>query len=305
MGKDSTWGDVSEGGGSGASFLKVEAGQSAVVHVLGGEKGPKVFHSVYFAAINRGVIVDPNANPLAGLEDGYETRKRYAFSVVDMSDGQVKAFACGSQVANQIKGIYTEYGNLDEVDLKITRIGTGLKTKYQIIPVKKKFTEEMLEGVEIPDLDEVFAITADEAIEKMMRGEDPKGDFDPEKLDKAPAPKAGKKTAPPAEEEEPAPAEAEEETPPAAEEEDPPAAEEEETPAPKKTTAVPPAKAPDNSRAALLQAIKSNFSKLKRYANPKQQLVDIQHFGGKDKSALSQLETAILQKMLNFQKTAK
>lgn len=300
---NSTWGDVSEGGGSGANFLKVEPGQSAVVHVLGGENGPKVFHSVYFAAINRGAIVDPASNPISGLEEGYETRKRYAFNVVDMSDGQIKAFACGSQVANQIKGIFTEYGNLDEVDLKITRIGQGLKTKYQIIPVKLKFTDDMIEGQEVPNLDDVFAVTADADIEKMMRGEDPKGESDTEKMDKKPTPKG--KTATQIREEEPE-APAEETEPPEAESaEDAPPAVEDEAPAPKKATAPAPAKDNGNSRAALLQAIKANFAKLKRYANPKQQLADIQWAGGKDKSALSQMETAQLQKLLTFQKGQK
>lgn len=292
---ESSWNDVTENSGGGANFLKLEAGDSAVVHVLDGAKGPKVFHSVYFAAINRGATVDPKNNPLAGLDDGYEVRKRYAFEVVDMSDGTIKAFACGSQVANAIKGIFTEYSNLDEVDLKITRQGSGLKTKYQIIPVKLKFTDDMIEGQERLDLEEVFALTPDEDIEKMMKGEDPKGDFDPSKIEKA-APPKGKKT-PPVESAEPVEAG----DPPAAEEEPPTAGEEE--PAPAKAKAAAPKE--DTSRAAVLQAVKGNFAKLKRYANPKQQLVDIQHFGGKDKQALSQMETAALQKLLAFQKTAK
>ncbi len=288
----SSWDDVTEGGG-GANFLKVEAGESIVVHVLDGAKGPKVFHSVFFKDLNRGATVDPKSNPLGGLEGGYDIKKRYAFTVVDMSDGQVKAFACGSQVANAIKGIFTEYGNLDEMDVKISRQGSGLKTKYTVLPVKLKFTDEMIEGQEMPDLDEVFALTPDEDIEKLMRGEDPRADSEGAK----PAPK--KKAAPaPAEEPE------EEDPPAAAGEDDPPAAEEEPAPAPKK--AAPAAVASgEASRATLLQSIKANFAKLKRYANPKQQLTDIQHYGGKDKQALSQLETAALQKLLNFQKTAK
>lgn len=297
MTDDSTWGDVSEGGGSGAQFLKLEAGESAVMHVLDGEKGPKVFHSVYFAAINRGAIVDPKSNPLAGLDDGYQVRKRYAFNVVDMSDGQIKAFVCGSQVANMIKGIFTEYTNLDEVDLKITRQGSGLKTKYQIIPVKLKFSDDMIEGQEKLDLDGVFTLTEDADIEKMMLGVDPRAEVDTEKMDKAPAPK--KKAAPVEDAEEETPADVDsDEAPPVAEEE---VEEEKPKPAAKKAA---PAKE-DTSRVATLQAIKANFAKLKRYANPKQQLVDIQHYGGKDKTALSQMETGQLQKLLAFQKTAK
>lgn len=300
---ENTWGDVTEGGGSGAQFLKLEAGESAVMHVLDGEKGPKVFNSVYFAAINRGAIVDPKSNPLAGLDDGYQVRKRYAFNVVDMSDGQIKAFVCGSQVANSIKGIYTEYENLDEVDLKITRQGSGLKTKYQLIPVKKKFTDEMIEGQERLDLDEVFSLTEDADIEKMMRGEDPKAEFDAKKMDEAaPAPKS-KKAAPvedaPEETETPAAEDAPEDAPPPAVDEDP-----EEKPKATPAKKAAPAKE-DTSRVATLLAIKANFAKLKRYANPKQQLIDIQHYGGKDKSALSQMETGQLQKLLAYQKTAK
>jgi hypothetical protein len=285
MPKNNSWGDVTPGGGS-ADYLKLEPGDVVTVHVLNGEMGPKVFHSIYFEAVNRGAVVDPDNNPLSGLADGFEVKKRYAFNLFDLADGKVKVYSCGSQVANAIKAVFEEYGNLDDVDIKISRVGSGLKTKYTVMPIKKKFTDDMLEGQEAKDLDELFELTSEEDITALSRGEDPKAEFDTDKID-------GKKKAAPA---------PEEEAPPAAEEEAPPTAEEDAPPA--KKAAPAPAKEEGN-RAALLQSIKANFAKLKRYANPKQQLVDISHYGGKDAKTLSQMETAQLQKLLAFQKTAK
>lgn len=297
-----SWDNVTENAGGGVQMFKIEPNQSNTFHVIDGEKGPKSFHSVYFASINRGATVDPNNNPLVGLEDGYKVKKRYALNVVDMSDGQVKVFVFGSTVANMLKNIREEYGNLDDIDIKISRKGTGLKTTYSIFPIKMKFTADMLDGQTPSNLDEVFELTSAEDIDKMVRGEDPRGSEDSPK----------KKV----DSDDDGPLAEEDETPPTpktkvavkkevveevTEDEAPPSVEEEE-PVKAKPIAV---KEETTSRASLLQAIKGNFASLKRYANPKQQLVDIQHFGGKDKQSLSQMDTASLQKMLKFQKTSK
>lgn len=285
------WEDVNEGGGGG--YLKVKAGTPAKVHVLNSADGPKSFSSVYFSDLNRGAVVDPDNNPLAGLDDEYKLRKRHAFTVLDYADKEVKVFVCSNQVANQIKGIMKEYDDsLDTVDLKITRTGEGLTTKYQVIPVKTAYTDDMIEGKDMPDLEEMFKVTPDEDIEKMRNGELPDGEYPPVE-DETPAPKA--KASPKKVQEE---APAEEETP---SDEGPGLAED----APAEEEEKPKAAAPANTRAGMLAVIKTNFSKMARYKNPKQQLVDIQYFGGKKVMALSQLTTEQLAKLVEFQKKQK
>lgn len=293
-----SWGDVTEGGGGEGNFLKIKAGGSAKVHVLNSADGPKSFHSVYFQAINRGAIIDPKANPLAGLDDEYKLRKRHAFIVYDYASKEVGVFVCSNQTAFAIKGIIEEYGGtLDEVDVKITRTGDGLNTKYQVIPVKSQFNDGMIEGKDMPDMEEIFKITPDEDVEKMRNGELPDGDLPPVEDDAPPppakkAPAKGKPGKPAPEPTEEAP----EDAPPAAPEDDAPPAAEEETPPPAKKAA--PAA---NTRAGMLAEIKTNFANMSRYENPKQQLVDIQWAGGKKVQALSQLTTEQLEKLLNFQ----
>lgn len=297
-----SWDNVTENAGGGAQMFKLEPNQNGIIHIINGEDGPKSFHSVYFASINRGATVDPDNNSLIGLEDGYKVKKRYALNIVDMVDGQIKVFVFGSTVANMLKNIREEYGNLDDIDIKITRKGTGLKTTYTIFPVKLKFTADMIEGQTPVNLDEMFELTSEEEIEKMKRGEDPRGEDGNKKSsvddDEVP-PVPSTKVKAPVKKEAPVEEETTEET---TENDDVPPSVEEEAPPVK---AKPVAKEEATSRASLLQAIKGNFANLKRYANPKQQLVDIQHFGGKDKQSLSQMDTASLQKMLKFQKTSK
>lgn len=289
------WDSVTEGGSS--SNLKVKAGTPAKVHVLNSADGPKSFESVYFQALNKGAIIDPDNNPLEGLDDEFKLRKRHAFIVFDFADSEVKTFVVSNQVANQLKGIMKEYDDsLDAVDLKITRSGEGLATKYQVIPVATKFTDDMIKGKELPDMEEIFKVTSDEDIEKLRNGEDPGGEFVPGDEETPPAnakatPK-GKKPPPPAEEETPedtgGPATAGEDEPPAAEPEDLPK--------------VAPAA---NTRAGMLAIVKANFTKMSRYKAPKQQMVDIKYFGGAKVMALSQLTTEQLGKLLEYQKKNK
>ncbi len=292
------WDDVNEGGGT---TLKIKAGTPAKIHIINAADGPKSFHSVYFEAVNRGAIVDKDNNPLDGLGDEYKLRKRHAFVVFDHADQEVKTFVCSNQVANAIKAINDEFGSLDDLDLKITRTGDGLNTKYQVLNIPKKFNDDMIDGKELPDLEEIFKITPDEDIEKLRSGELP-DNAPPLEDDETPAPakaapaKAKGKAAPAPKEEEETPAE--EEGPGTASEEEGPADAGEEEPA-------KPAAPAANTRAGMLAIIKGNFTKMARYKNPKQQMVDIQYFGGKKAMALSQLTTEQLTKLIEYQKKQK
>lgn len=288
------WDDVNEGGGT---TLKIKAGTPAKIHILNAADGPKSFHSVYFEAVNRGAIVDKDNNPLDGLGDEYKLRKRHAFVVFDHADQEVKTFVCSNQVANAIKAINDEFGSLDDLDLKITRTGDGLNTKYQVLNIPKKFNDDMIEGKELPDLEEIFKITSDEDIEKLRAGELPDNAPPLEDEEAAPAPAKAKAKAKPAPKEEPE-EEAAEEGPATASEDEGPADAEAEEPA-------KPAAPAANTRAGMLAVAKTNFTKMARYKNPKQQLVDIQYFGGKKVMALSQLTTEQLTKLIEFQKKQK
>ena len=287
------WTDITPGGSSdGADFIRLKNdGDVVKVHVILQEgEEPVSFSSAFFKGVGakgRTAIIG-EGSPLEGMEKEYSVRKKHAIPVVDMSDGKIKVLEMSNTLANTVKGIYEEYQGFDTIDLKITRNGSGLQTKYAVVPVPTKYSEDTIEGQERPDFEKLYAPFSNEDIEKMMAGEDPSADRVIPEKDAAEAP---------AEE---APAEVE-------------AEEEEAAPAPVKKAAVAPkaaakaaAPAPAAQRAVLLQAIKANFGKLKRYtAMPKNQIADIKKFGGADKIALSQCSVEAMAKLLAFQKTQK
>lgn len=72
--------------------------------------------------------------------EGNKPRDRYAWVVLDRSDGQVKVYECGWMVFEQVLNLARDedYGDPTQYDLKITKTGEGLDTNYTVIAVPKK-----------------------------------------------------------------------------------------------------------------------------------------------------------------------
>jgi hypothetical protein len=163
------WNDVGMGAG-GKSILKLENREKRKVHVIGEEAGgpaePKSFFQYFNQKVQRGCVV---GDDYTGQVD---KRAQHALLVWDYTDESVKIWLMGNQLAAQVKGLFDSYENtLAGIDILITRVGEGKKTKYVLAPqVPSKFDAGVLEGVDLPDLDEKFAPASEEEIEQLKQG---------------------------------------------------------------------------------------------------------------------------------------
>lgn len=163
------WNDVGMNSG-GADFLKPVAGQLMKVHVLGEAEGapaePKSFFQYFNQDVQRGVVV-----PRGHKDATIKVRAQHAILVWSFADETVKVWAVGNRVAAALKGIMETYdGSFSTVDLTIKRSGAGLDTVYQVTPKPTEFDASVLEGVEIPDLETLFAENTEEEIENLKNG---------------------------------------------------------------------------------------------------------------------------------------
>lgn len=161
------WKDINENGGTGG-ILSLQAGESALVHVIG---EPKSFWEHFFQAMQRSLICPHRGCPACN-NDKTKARLRHAFIVYDLNEKQIKTWTVSNTVALAVKNIWESYGgDLSEVDLKIKRTGTGLSTKYSVVPVKTSYDEEMIAGMDLPDLNATFAPATEEEIKSMLEDE--------------------------------------------------------------------------------------------------------------------------------------
>lgn len=285
------WNDIQENNaGSGAKFLKIKGGGTAVVHIIDDE--PHSFKSVYFNALRKGAVVDPDNNPMQGVK-GFDLKTRHAINVYDYADNTIKVLAGSNEMFNTLKAIHSEWGGFSDIDLKISRSGDGLDTKYTIVPTAKcRWNEAMMDGQVVFDLNEVFAPTPEATIKKYMQGVDPSGEFNAEELEAAALAEAGgvieDDGAEPVIEDEPI---------------------EEEAPAPKPkpapTKLPPPAKPAALNRNELIMKINHLVKSKLRYKKQGVWLLDVQKIGGKDKKSMSQLGVEDLAKLFKHVQTVK
>lgn len=291
-----SWDDVKQSaGGTGAGYLTLKAGEAAKIHVLDDE--PHSFSSVYFNAIKKSAVVDPEDNSVKGVK-GFDVRARHAINVFDYTDSKVKVLAGSNAMFDQLKGIHSEWDGLAGVDLKITRVGSGLETKYQIVPTPKcSWDETLMAGQELNDLPTVFTLTPLEVVQSYMEGVDPGTDFDTAKIEGA------------AEEETPEDdftlGENAEELPEAADEEPAPTPARRPVPAAKPVVKAPAPAAKPLGRNELIMKLNHLAKAKERYKKKGAWLADVQKFGGKDKQSMSQLGADALAKLLKHVQTVK
>ena len=95
--------------------------------------------------------------------EGNEPKSRYAWTVIDRADNEVKILEVGWQIYGQLLGYAKDedYGDLQTYDVKINKSGELLKTEYQVVPVPKKteITEEEKKSIEESkiDLEKIFS----------------------------------------------------------------------------------------------------------------------------------------------------
>ena len=182
-----SWKDINEGGNS-SNILSLQAGEKAVIHIVG---EPKSYWEHFFPNMQRSLICPHRGCPACN-NDQTKARLRHSFIVYDLGDNTIKTWTVSNTVALSVKNIWESYnGDLSDVDLEIKRTGTGLNTKYAVVPVKTKFEASIIEGEELPDLDAIFVPATEEEIKSMLIsevGEDEAG-FEDVKEEKKPAPK--------------------------------------------------------------------------------------------------------------------
>lgn len=272
------WKDINENGGTGG-ILSLQAGESALVHIIG---EPKSFWEHFFQAMQRSLICPHRGCPACN-NDKTKARLRHAFIVYDLNEKQVKTWAVSNTVALAVKNVWESYGgDLSEVDLKIKRTGTGLSTKYSVVPVKTSYDEAMVAGVDLPDLDSIFAPATEEEIKAMLEDELAERGEEPEEESPKSKPAAKKGTAKKA-----VKAEAVEED---AESEEEPAAK----PEAKPETKAAPAPASGADRMTVLRRCLPKFGKLD--AETKQSILGA--FSKKNLAALSLEELLQAEQMM-------
>lgn len=134
-----SWDDIKE---NESDFIKIEAGKNVKIHLLSQEPEKHVSHFV-----TKGKPPEACLGPACELcKAGNKNRLSFTASVFNMGTKKEQKMEQGIMVWKQIKTIKEAYGgNLDTVDLMITREGAGQNdTKYTVVPVPSQFKPEML-----------------------------------------------------------------------------------------------------------------------------------------------------------------
>ena len=79
-----------------------------------------------------------NACPIC--QKGKKAQNRFQMNVIDRADGQVKILECGKTIFDSIRNFAKDedYGKPTKYDFTIVKSGSGLETKYDVIPKPKK-----------------------------------------------------------------------------------------------------------------------------------------------------------------------
>jgi hypothetical protein len=121
--QEHTWDTEPEGGAGGGLFLKFEDGQEIRMR-----------------------FPYPGVRFTKAFREGDTPKERYGTLVIvhSMLDGkphsEIKAFEFGISIAKALAALAKdeEWGNPAEYDVKITRKGSGMDTKYTVVPAPKK-----------------------------------------------------------------------------------------------------------------------------------------------------------------------
>lgn len=170
------WGDVGMSAGGGG-HMKLENGESVKLHVLGEAEGapaePKSYFQYFNNAVQRGVVL-----PEGFKDSSIKAAAKHSVLVWSFKDEAVRIWSMGNTVAAQLKGVMEGYDNgLADCDITLKRVGADKKTKYILTPKNPSvFDASVLEGVELPDLETIFAANTEEEVEGLKDGIVPDND---------------------------------------------------------------------------------------------------------------------------------
>ena len=127
---------------SGGIYFKLEAGKSEKIIVRG---EPEVFFVKW---------QDGRAMP--STEDDPDAKFRFYVNVIVNEGGKyvAKIWEQGPKIFGDLKEFREDY-NLDETVIKISRTGTGLDTKYSILPLPTKLDKKALDEIAALELHEL------------------------------------------------------------------------------------------------------------------------------------------------------
>jgi hypothetical protein len=140
MGQQGDWDDV--GGGGQFEIMTLPTGESKVRLLM---DKPWFLHEHWVdvpgetGQQSRKIVCSGDESCLA-CKRGISAAKRNYVPVIDRADGKIKILEGGVMIFGAIKKLRKDpdYGDPTKYDLKITREGTGMTTKYGIVPSPNK-----------------------------------------------------------------------------------------------------------------------------------------------------------------------
>lgn len=132
-------------------YLKIDAGEIAQIRILSKSPVKKVVHS------EEGKMPIKCIGPMCALcKDGVPVRTRWKANVYNRKTNKVQIFEFGPKIAKQIKNIakmLEDEGNtVNQIDLRISAIGEGIKKDYTVLT--KEGVEDVPDGLQLHDLNE-------------------------------------------------------------------------------------------------------------------------------------------------------
>lgn len=144
----------------GGAYLKIKDGESVRLRIL---SEPYVFYSQF--------------------KEGDPISTKYAWKVYNWEGESVQVLQQGVNTMRTIQELFTEWGDPVEYDIKISRRGSGLETKYDVTPLRNPVGEIT---------DEIKAEAEKMNIPKLVKGAIPIGDVI--KGEEPPAPELDEKS---------------------------------------------------------------------------------------------------------------
>lgn len=119
-----------------SNYLKIEPNTKVQFCILSPDAEKKVTHWIEkqpFSCDGKGC---------SNCSEGNKPRKSWSAKVFDRGSGKIKEFEFGVQIANQLKNIAAmmqeNQKTIHDVDIRVTREGSGMDTEYLVLHVDKK-----------------------------------------------------------------------------------------------------------------------------------------------------------------------
>jgi len=133
------------------NFLKIEPNKPAVIRLL--DKAPYSLRKHWDQAKKTSIVCNGEGCTLCA--EGHEPRQTWAANVYSHDQSKVLVFEWGPSVMKILKTIDTDLEKqgikIEDTDLSVSKSGTGLETKYAVVPRMKSMS--IPEGLELHEID--------------------------------------------------------------------------------------------------------------------------------------------------------